>query len=256
MWKQLVPLWLALLFVVSPLDAADSPGWVEVQKWPAPEAFQAAAADGKFLYAISSTQVARYDRATGERLAISTGPAKHLNSGLIHEGRLLCAHSNYPQTPEKSEIKALDLETMELTEFKDFGAAPHGSLVWVLFEDGHWWCTFAKYGAENHRTAFVKYTPEWKEVAVYTFPPSVIEQLGKMSVSGGVWLNGTLVVTDHDHPRVYRLKLPQSGTVLEHLDTVPAPFTGQGIAVDIEPGGLVGIHRARRELVIAEPASR
>ncbi|GIS59395.1 MAG: hypothetical protein CM1200mP2_16200 [Planctomycetaceae bacterium] len=52
--------------------------------------------------------MAKYDRTTGRRIATSTGQAKHLNSGFPWRGRLLCAHSNYPTTPEKSEIKVLD----------------------------------------------------------------------------------------------------------------------------------------------------
>src|SRR3954467_2061818 len=68
----------------------------------APEATQAATADERFIYAISSTGIAKYDRATGARVAISTGPAHHLNSGFLSEGKIYCAHSNYPQRPEKS----------------------------------------------------------------------------------------------------------------------------------------------------------
>src|SRR4051794_17287137 len=62
----------------------------------APEANQAAAADDRFVYAIGSAVIAKYDRATGERTAHSTGSAHHLNSGFLWDGKLLCAHSNYP----------------------------------------------------------------------------------------------------------------------------------------------------------------
>ncbi len=53
------------------------------RRMPAPEAHQAAAAEGKFVYAITSRAVAKYDRATGKRVAVSTGAAKHWNSGFF-----------------------------------------------------------------------------------------------------------------------------------------------------------------------------
>ena len=83
--------------------------WKAARKMPAPEAHQAAAADKDFVYAITSRAVAKYDRKTGKRVATSQGEAKHLNSGFFWKGKLLCAHSNYPFKPERSEIKALDV---------------------------------------------------------------------------------------------------------------------------------------------------
>ena len=54
--------------------------WKQTGALAAPEAHKAAAADAKFVYAVTNTQVAKYDRATGRRVAVSRGPAKHLNS--------------------------------------------------------------------------------------------------------------------------------------------------------------------------------
>ena len=139
--------WLFLLIGCSTLVAAD---WRATRQLPASEAHQAAAAEGKFVYAITSRAVAKYDRATGKRVAVSTGAAKHLNSGFFWKGKLLCAHSNYPLKPERSEIKVLDTDSMKLTTFKDFGNAD-GSLTWALHKDGFWWCNFALYGADNHK---------------------------------------------------------------------------------------------------------
>src|SRR6187402_810935 len=62
----------------------DAPARLSERKgWPAPEANQAAAADDHFLYAIDSTRIAKYDRQTGARVAISAGRAHHLNSGFF-----------------------------------------------------------------------------------------------------------------------------------------------------------------------------
>ena len=112
-----VPLFHAILLVFARAAEAEY-GWEQTTVLAAPEAHQAAVADDRFVYAINNTTVARYDRETRQRLAVSHGPAKHLNSGFFHKGKIYCAHSNYPQQPEQSEIKVLDLETMELTLFK------------------------------------------------------------------------------------------------------------------------------------------
>src|SRR5262245_46800448 len=67
--------------------------WVEGERYSAPEATQAAAADDRYVYAIANKVVARYDRATGKRLGLSTGDASHLNSGVVEGAKMYCAHS-------------------------------------------------------------------------------------------------------------------------------------------------------------------
>lgn len=226
--------------------------WKATRTLTAPEARQAACADRQFLYAINNTNIARYDRATGELLAMSEGEAEHLNSGFLHEGRLYCAHSNYPKQPERSEIKVLDLQTMQLTTFKEFGNYG-GSLTWVIQRDGHWWCNFARYGEFNRETFLVRFDGDWQETGRWTYPPQLLEQIGNYSLSGGVWRGEELLVTDHDHFVLYRLRLPVEGQVLEYLGRQSAPFSGQGMALDPVTGGLVGIHRGKTELILAEP---
>lgn len=231
----------------------DAPQWNAVRTVSAPEAVQAAAADDTDFFAISSTEIARYDRRTGLRTGVSRGAAQHLNSGVIWEGKLYCAHSNYPRTPELSELRVLDLKTLELTVHHDFGDFG-GSLTWAVRHDGSWWCNFAHYGNRNAQTFLVRFDDAWKERGRWTYPASVIARLGTYSLSGGLWHNGELLVTGHDDPLVFRLKLPEQGTELIPLGLQHVPFTGQGIAIDPLTGGLVGIHRARQELVLARPA--
>lgn len=202
-----------------------------------------------YIYAISSTEVAKYDRETRRRVGTSTGKAKHLNSGFLWQGKLYCAHSNYPQMPEESGIMVLDPEEMRLSTFKNFGNFG-GSLTWAVRHDEHWWCNFAHYGKENARTFLVKFDDQWREQGRWTYPPELVRELGEYSLSGGVWLAGALLVTDHDNPVLYRLELPKEGKVLKLIEKQPAPFTGQGIAVDPK-GGLVGINRANRQVVFA-----
>lgn len=224
---------------------------VRTDELAAPEANQAAAADERFVYAIDSAVIAKYDRATGVRVALSSGPAKHLNSGFLWKGKLYCAHSNYPQKPEKSEIMVLDLETMVLSTLKNFGEY-RGSLTWVVREDGDWWCNFARYGKDNAQTVLVRLTEDWQERGTWTYPESVIKDLGQNSISGGVWREGQVLVTGHDRRLVYRLKLPKSGNVLELIDVLPSPFPGQGIAVDFTANGIIGIDRDKRSVIFAE----
>jgi hypothetical protein len=246
-WRAVAFCWLSC---AATLQAADQQAYFEHARMPAAEATQAAAADERHVYAIDNRRIARYDRATGERQAESHGEAFHLNSGFLHQGKLYCAHSNYPRTPAQSVIKTLDLKSMELADHHDFGDR-YGSLTWVVRHDGSWWCNFAHYGADNAKTVLVRLDDQWQEQARYTWPGEVIRDLGTYSLSGGIWLDGKLLATGHDKPKVYRMKLPKQGAVLELIDTVAVPFPGQGIAVDPLTGGLVGIHRAKRQVVFA-----
>lgn len=224
--------------------------WRESGVLPAPEANQAAAVDEKFVYAIGNSAIAKYDRVTKQRLAVSTGEATHLNSGFVLQGRIYCAHSNYPKTPEQSEIKSLDVDTMRLSTFKDFGSFG-GSLTWVVRRDDHWWCNFARYGDDNAHTFLVKFDDKWRELGRWTYPRGVIRELRTYSLSGGIWWKDSLLVTGHDDPVLFRLRLPERGTVLEFVEKQSVPFTGQGIAIDPQTGGLVGINRPKRQIVFA-----
>jgi endonuclease/exonuclease/phosphatase family metal-dependent hydrolase len=225
--------------------------WRQTGVLPAAEAVQAAAADERFFYAVNNTLIAKYNRQTGERIAISTGEARHLNSGFLHGGRLYCAHSNYPLMPERSEIKVMDLDSMRLSTFKDFGNYG-GSLTWAVHHEGDWWCNFARYGANNRETFLVRFDDRWQEKSRWTYPEGLIGKLGRYSLSGGVWRDCELLVTGHDDPVLFRLRLPTAGSVLELIDQQPAPFSGQGIAHDPATGGLVGIQRATRQVVFAQ----
>lgn len=241
------------------LAAAQEPplvsAWSEHQRYSAPEAVQAAASDEHHFYAISSTQVAKYDRGSGERQALSRGAALHLNSGIIWEGNMYCAHSNYPQLPEQSQIKLLNLQTMELSIYRDFGNYG-GSLTWCVFHAEHWWCHFAKYGSDNRHSFLVKFDRDWREVVRYSLPEQLVEQLGNYSLSGGVWWHERLLVTGHDDPVLFQLRVPEAGTVLILERQVPVPFTGQGLAIDPRTGNLVGIDRPQRQVIFAKPHSK
>lgn len=247
-----LPVTYLLVVLTSHALAQEEAVWTKTRVVPAPEAVQAAAADDRFLYAVTNDRVAKYDRTTGERVAVSTGEAEHLNSGFFWKGKLYCAHSNYPKTPERSEIMVLDPGTMRLTTFRDFGNFG-GSLTWAIRHNDRWWCNFARYGKENAGTFLVAFDNDWQELGRWTYPPELIAQLGTYSLSGGIWHGEKLLVTDHDHGRLYVLELPSEGSVMKYAGRESVPFTGQGIAADPQTGGLVGIDRARREIVLAAP---
>lgn len=239
------------LLLSSTVAFAELPEVIPTGSLPAPEATQAAVADKEFVYAIASKEIAKYDRNTGEKKAVSIGDARHLNSGFLWEGRVYCAHSNFPQKPEHSEIKALDPVTMKLTTFKDFGAS-EGSLTWVVRKGDEWWCTFAYYGKDNAKTRLARFSKDWKETGAWTYPPEVVKDLGEYSISGGIWRGEDLLVTGHDRRVLYRLQLPEEGKTLVLKQVLPSPFPGQGIAADPESGGLIGIDRAKKQVIFGK----
>ncbi len=228
----------------------NQPPWRIIRGLESDDAHQAAAADTAFVYAISNRRIAKLDRHTGECLATSEGDAEHLNSGFLWKGHVYCAHSNYPKTPERSQIMRLDPQSMRLSVFKDFGDRD-GSLTWILRHDDHWWCNFAFYSNENQRTSLVKFDDDWRELGVWTYPEAVIGQLGRHSLSGGIWRGNELWVTGHDDPVIFRLRFLKESSKLEYAGRVEVPFTGQGIAEDPVTGGLVGIHRGKRLVLFA-----
>lgn len=101
------------------------------------------------------------------------------------------------------------------------------------------------------KTFFVKFDANWRELQRWTFPPEMIRELGKNSVSSGLWRGDDLLATGHDDQTLYRLRLPAAGTVLELVEKHEVPFRGQGIAADPLSGGLVGIDRKEKRILVA-----
>ena len=242
----------AWLFAVA-CCAAQEPAYVEKAALPSPYATQAAAADERFVYAVSNKVIAKLDRATGVELALSKGEAAHLNSALLLDGKVYAAHSNFPLKPEQSDIRVLDPASMKLELLHRFESPP-GSLTWVLKREGSWWCHFAGYGAEKGKSCLVRFDSEWKETGRWSYPENLRKDWGMMNLSGGIWRNDVLLATGHDKKLIYRLKVPATGELIEWLGTIPSPFPGQGIAADPKTGGLVGIDRGRKRVVFAELA--
>jgi hypothetical protein len=238
----------------------------------APEARQAVAVDGAHIYVIGNQVIGKYDRQTARRVASwegpETGPIHHLNSGVVVDGRLYCAHSNYPEIPMTSSIEIWDAETLAHVGSHSFGVVG-GSLTWIDRHDGFWWAGFAQYSDERAEpgrdpswTQVVQLDEQWRRLQGWIFPREVVDRFRPMSNSGASWgPDGLLYCTGHDNHEVYALRLPESGSTLELVAVVPVASFGQGIAWDRSRGAgreLWGILKAQREVVLTHvaPVSR
>lgn len=226
--------------------AAAARRFTEVARLRSPLARQGVAVDAAHVYPVTDRGIAKLDKHTGAEVArwsgAADGPIIHLDSGTVHEGRLYCAHSNYPADPMTSSLEVWDAGSLEHVATRSFGIA-WGSLTWVDRHDGAWWAVFANYSrvfgasplpyGHTHRTTLVRFDDRWQPGEAWVFPPAVLRRAEPMSVSGGSWgPDGRLWCTGHDHPEVYALRLPRMGSVLVLEETLPIPGEGQGIAWD------------------------
>lgn len=232
-----------------------------VRRWKAPEATQGVAVDARHFYAVANSRIAKYDKATGRKVAEWTGDRArfpHINSCEIIGRELVCANSNFPDTPMTSSVEVFDPSKMVHLRTVSLGQQV-GSLTWVDRKDGVWWAAFANYdekGGEpgrGHRyTQLVQFDDQWRRLQGWSFPLSVTERFRPMSSSGGGFgPDGRLYVTGHDHPELYVLELPKGGSKLDHVATIAAAIEGQAVTFDrSEPGVLYGISRPNREVVV------
>ncbi len=231
-----------------------------LSRLPAPEANQGVAVDGAFVYAVGNSEIGKYERATGQRVALWTGnPATfpHLNSCVVIGTELVCASSNYPATPMSSTVEVFDPVNMVHLRSTALGRQP-GSLTWIDRKDGAWWACFANYderggepGRDHRFTTLLRFDDRWRVTGAWMFPKTVLGKFKPRSSSGGAWgVDGRLYVTGHDRPEVYVLEIPRIGNELSHVATIEVAVEGQAIAFDrSRPGVLYGISRAKREVI-------
>ena len=232
-----------------------------IRRFAAEEARQAVAVDADYFFAIDDRRIGKYSKETGERVAAWTAPAGapivHLNSGVVLDGRLYCAHSNYPALPMRSSIESFDAATLEHVGSQPLGLLP-GSATWVDRRDGVFFVGLANYagrggapGRGPESTTVARFDASWHSLGGHAFPEPVIERFGTHSNSGGAFgPDGLLYATGHDAAEVYALRVPAAGLALELVETVPAEATGQGIAWDpAAPDVLWTIRRDSREVV-------
>lgn len=243
-----------------------SDGWrfEEIRRFAAPEARQGVAADRDFLYAIGNTAVAKYRKDTGERVASwscpEAAPLIHLNAGVVHAGRLHCAHSNYPGVPNLSSVEIWDTAALRHVGSVSFGRTD-GSLTWIDRRDGRWLACFVHYGkkgGEPNRgpewSHIVEYDDEWRPTGRgWAFPADVVAHLGARGYSmsgGGIGPGGRLFVTGHDETELCVLEFPEAGPSLKWVATIPVPAEGQAFAWDPAEAGVIHLILKRtREIV-------
>ena len=225
------------------------------------EARQGVAVDAKFFYAINSTGIGKYDKATGRQVMSwkdTTGMITHLDGAIAQNNEILCAHSNYPGIPMVSSIEIFRKTDLRHTGSHSFGNS-YGSCTWADFYRNSWWVCFAHYdqfrketGKGSEGTILVRFDRNWKELDTWTFPERIISEVKPMSVSGGSWgPDGRLYVTGHDSSEVYVLKIPEEGHVLEFVQACRIESEGQGIAWDRRENELYGIIRKNNSVVVS-----
>lgn len=258
---------VVLLTTSSSLAAApDAPQFSirKVAEYSAPEAHQAVAVDKTSFFAITNRSIARYDKLTGERQAKWAAPDGsaiiHLNSGIVIDGKLYCANSNWPKSPLKNSVEVFDATSLKHLQRIAF-AETAGAINWIDRRNGSWWFVFAYYATEVGKTRLVRFNEKWEALEEWTFPDSVLKRFSPNSNSGGAFgPGGRLFATGHDHPELYVLELPnkylseknaaERNTVLKHIATIAAPIAGQGIAWDPhESSRLYGIVRKEHKVV-------
>ena len=256
---------IALGVLASPAASAQDQArrFEEVRRFSAAEARQGVAVDDRHFYAISNRRIGKYDKHTGERVGgwegAPDGPIIHLDSGIVLDGRLYCAHSNYPGVPMVSSIEVFETDTLEHVDSHSFGIFG-GSATWIDRADGHWWVAFGHYagfgGVPDQGPAWtnlVKFDDSWRRVAGYVYPRAMVERFQQMSNSGGTWgEDGRLYATGHDEGAVFVLSVPTAGSVLTLHEVIPVGAEGQGIAWDRSaPGTLYSIIRSTGEVVVS-----
>lgn len=263
-----LPRFLAFLLVTAGLAAAapGPAGWrfEELRRLPAPEARQGVAADATHLFAINNHALGQYRKDTGERVRVwecpEGEPLIHLNAGVVHEGRLYCAHSNYPGVPHVSSIEIWDAVTLEHVGSHSFGRTD-GSLTWLDRRADRWVACFVHYGKKGGEpgkgpewTRLVEFDGSWRPTGRgWVFPAELVAHLGGRgySVSGGaLGPDGRLYATGHDGSELHVLEFPGAGGVLRWVATVPVPIEGQAFAWDPrERGTVYFVDRRTREII-------
>ena len=230
----------------------------ERKRFKADEAHQGVAVDAEHFFAITNAAIGKYRKDTGERVCgwkeAEGGHIKHLNAGLILDGKLWCAHSNYPEMPMRSSVEIFDPKTMQHLESIDLTDAG-GSLTWVDRRDGWWYACFAQYAktGDPAKTRIVTFDTLWKKIRELSFPPEMVAKFGKNSSSGGSFgPDRHLFITGHDAQELYVLDLPVAGNALTWKAAVPITAHGQAFAWDRgEPGVLYSIDRKKKEVIVS-----
>jgi hypothetical protein len=235
----------------------------EQRRFKAVEANQGVVADNEFLYVISNSAIGKYRKADGERVLNwkqpKGGPLIHMNAGIMHEGKLYCAHSNFSQIPMTSSVEIFDPATLKHIGTHSLGIAP-GSLTWIAWHKQSWFACFAHYSKDKPKTGrdpawteLVQFDSQWRRMAGWLFPATILERFGGSSCSGGTFgKDGEIFITGHTWAELYVLRFPTAGSVLQHVDTIPISAEGQAFCWDpADTEIFYGIIKRTQEVVVS-----
>ncbi len=242
-----------------------TPGWSyrELSRTPAAEAKQGVVADADHFYAISNYALGKYRRSTGEKVGAwecpPGEPLIHLNAGILYQGRLYCAHSNYPGVPMVSSVEIWDPRTMKHVGSHSFGRAD-GSLTWIERRQERWLACFVHYGKKGGEpgrgpewTRIVEFDDDWRQTGGWVLPNDLLARIGTRGYScsgGALGPGGFLYVTGHDNTELYVLAFPEGGSALKWIATFPVSAQGQAFAWDPQdPQVIHMLARGSREIV-------
>ncbi len=247
---------LALVGAEPPTAAAPK----EIARYRADEAVQGVAVDSEFLYVIADRALGKYRKKDGTKVAAWTAPKgskiKHLNAGVVVDGKLYCAHSNFPAKPDESSVEIFDTATLQPVGQHLF-AQPPGSLTWAIPYEGGWLACFAHYSAtsDNGLSRIVRFDRDWKELRRWGFPADLLKRFARSSSSGAALVGGQrLLVSGHDARELYELALPPEGGEVRWTRTLGLLTAGQAFDEDRaapEPGlgfVLYSIERKTKEV--------
>jgi len=255
---------LAVTMIAIPVTAQESepPAMKSevIEVFAIPEANQGIGVDAEHFYAIDNSVIAKYSKGTKtlvKSVNYEDRGAIHFDSAAIVDGRIYVAHSNYSTWPMTSSLEIFDAETLDHVDSYSFGIQL-GSFTWIdRAPDGSWWGGFANYNrvfdkspvayGNKFNTQVVRFTPDWEIAEQYVIPDAIVEKFDDMSNSGGSWgPDGNLYLSGHDPAEAYVMQVPEIGSTLKWLATVPLEIRGQGIAWDrSQPGVLYGIVRGQ-----------
>ena len=211
---------------------------------------QGVAVNATHFFVVNNTRITMHDKNSGETVKQWDGKSVadnarliHLDSGMVKDGLMYAAHSNYPNLPMRSSIETWNADTLEHVGSHSFGVLL-GSLTWLDFHQDHWWATFANYDlvqpgeiqpyGTTAATTLVKMDNDFTILQRWLFPEILHSRFTPMSNSGGSWgEDGFLYITGHDHPEVYVVQISEQSSEVQWVATVKVPWIeGQGIAWD------------------------
>ncbi|WGD31602.1 cycloisomerase [Ancylobacter sp. WKF20] len=252
---------LAALCACSAAAQEQRPAAETLTRFEVPEARQAVAVSDRFFYAIDNRTLVKLDKTTGQAVAKwegpKAGPILHLDSGVVRDGKLYTAHSNYPDWPMTSSIEVWDAETLKHLESHSFGI-DRGSFTWLDRDpQGRWWGAFANYNrvfdkspvayGNKYATQLVRFNADWSVAEAFVYPDALVAKFQDMSNSGGAFgPDGRLYISGHDNAELYVVAPPEMGSVMVWQETIPVEIAGQGFAFDpAQPGVVWGLIRGK-----------